>query len=426
MNLWGAGMSITALTGSRLRERRLQLGLRQAEVAEAAGMSPSYLNLIEHNRRKIGLGVLERLAAALEVSVEALAGDGGAELVEELRAAAAEHGAGLPVELAAVEDLVGRFPGWAGLVAAQARKAGRLTQAVEALNDRLSHDPHLSAAIHEVLSAVSSVRSVAGILAETEDIEPEWRQRFHRSLHEDSERLAVGAEALVAYLDGSEQAADEVSASAQEEVEAWLAARDWQPGNEGIAELASGAARDLARAFAAQAAADAALLPEGPFREAMARIGPDPVLLAAAFGCDVPPAFRRIALLPGSGAGLVVCDASGTFTFRKPVEGFSIPRFGAACALWPLYAALGSAMRPVSAEVMVAGRAGRRFSVRAFCQPRWPQGFAGPELREALMLILPPPAPVAGAAVLQVGSTCRICPAQACPARREATIVTDG
>ncbi|HRA19993.1 MAG TPA: XRE family transcriptional regulator, partial [Anaerolineae bacterium] len=64
----------------------------------------------------------------------------------------------------------------------------------------MSHDPHLSASLHEVLSAVSSVRSTAAILADTEDIEPEWRERFHRNLHEDSERLAAGAEALVAYL----------------------------------------------------------------------------------------------------------------------------------------------------------------------------------------------------------------------------------
>ena len=37
---------------------------------------------------------------------------------------------------------------------------------------------------------------------------------------------------------------------------------------------------------------------------------------------------------PGSRLGLVICDGSGTLTFRKPAEGFAIPRFGAACPLW--------------------------------------------------------------------------------------------
>ena len=38
------------LTGTRIRERRLALSRRQADVARAAGISPAYLNLIEHNR----------------------------------------------------------------------------------------------------------------------------------------------------------------------------------------------------------------------------------------------------------------------------------------------------------------------------------------------------------------------------------------
>ena len=44
----------TQLTGNRIRERRLVLGMKQADLAEAVGISASYLNLIEHNRRRIG------------------------------------------------------------------------------------------------------------------------------------------------------------------------------------------------------------------------------------------------------------------------------------------------------------------------------------------------------------------------------------
>lgn len=415
-------MPMSALTGSRLRERRLALGLRQAAVAEAAGLSASYLNLIEHNRRRVSPEVLARLATALSVPVEVLEGSAGAALAEELRAAAAAE-EGIPTEITAAEDFVARFPGWAALVAAQARRNLRLGQAVELLNDRLSHDPHLSAALHEVLSAATTVRSVAGILAETEDIDPQWRQRFHRSIDEDSERLSRGAEALVAYLDGLEAARDEASASPQEEVEQWLADRDWQADRAAVSLLASDAARDLALRLAHQAKADAALMPEDRFRPA-AEANDDPAALAAAFGAPIPAILRRLALLPGSRAGLVVCDASGTLVFRKPAEGFPLPRFGSACALWPLYAALGAPMRPVAARVQVAGRGGRRFTVRAFCEPRWPGGFGGPELREAAMLIQPETAPGPGPALL-VGSSCRICPAPGCPARREVSILAE-
>ena len=220
-------MPLSGLSGTRLRERRLALGLRQADLAREAGISPSFLNLIEHNRRRITAPVLERLAAVLRVDLAELGDGTDRRRIEELRAAAAAMQES-PVELERIEDFLGRFPGWADLVRTQHRKLDQLERTVFLLNDRLGHDPHLSAALHEVLSALSSVRSTAAILAETEDIEPDWRARFHANLHADSERLAVGAEVLVAYLDGSEEAAQETLAAApQDEVEGWLAARSW-------------------------------------------------------------------------------------------------------------------------------------------------------------------------------------------------------
>jgi transcriptional regulator with XRE-family HTH domain len=426
---------MTPLAGSRVRERRLQSGARQADVARAAGISAAYLNLIEHNRRRIGPAILDRLAAALGVAPDALAEGAEDGLIEDLRAAAAASET--PAETDRIEDFVGRFPGWAGLVARTHRRAGQLERAMAALNDRLTHDPHLSLALHEVLSAVSAVRSTAAILAETEDIAPDWRERFHRNLHGDSERLAAGAEALVAYLDGSGEGAETQIATPQEEVDAWLEARGWHlapleyPGGVAaleteVAGLASGAARGLARAWVAQAAADAAHLPLAAFSAALAELGPDPARLAARFGVPLPVVFRRMATLPGARVGLVISDAAGALTFRKPVEGFVPPRVGAACALWPLFTALARPMTPIEARIGIAGREGRRFLARAFCQPSYPAGFGGPEVRQALMLVLPEtgaepdPGPV-----LRVGPTCRICRAAGCPARREPSILSE-
>lgn len=420
-------MPVTALTGSRVRERRLALGVRQADLAKAAGVSASYLNLIEHNRRRIGPAVLTRLATVLGIEVGALEAGAEGALIEDLRAAAAGD-AGARAEVDRVEDFVGRFPGWAGVLVAGHRRGEQLERAVAALNERIAHDPHLSAALHEVLSAVSSVRSTAAILAETEDIEPEWRARFHANLHGDSERLAVGAEALVAYLDGSDQAAEAGISSPQEEMDGWLEAQGWhlaalERGEAvDLGGLASGAARELARAWVGRVEADVAAMPLARFQAAMLVRGADPARLAAEFGVSVMAVMRRMATLPQGEVGLVICDASGTLVFRKPVEGFVPPRFGAACALWPIYAALARPMLPVEAVVHTLGRTGRRFRVRAFCEPRYPDGFGGPELREAAMIVEPE---LGGSDGLQVGSTCRICPAGACAARREPSIMTE-
>ncbi len=429
---------MTALTGSRVRERRLLLALRQADVARAAGISASYLNLIEHNRRRIGDAVLARLATVLGVEAAALAEGAEGALADDLRDAAGAATGVLP-ETERIEDFVARYPGWAELLVAQHRRLGRLERSVAAFSDRMTHDPHLSAALHEVLSVVSAVRATAAILAESEDIAPEWRARFHANLHGDAERLAAGAQTLVAYLDaaGGTEAEEPGLAAPQEELEAWLAARHWKvdalelgataEARAGLlAEaggLASGAGRAFARDWLAQAGRDAEALPMAKLEASVAELGPDPVRLAQRFGADVIAVFRRLALMPGARLGVVICDASGTITFRKPVEGFALPRFGAACPLWPLYTALGRPMTPVQGQVEMWGRSPRRFRVLAFCQPRLPEGFGGPQLSEAAMLLLPLDDRTGQAQA--VGTSCRICPLVGCAARREPSIVTD-
>ena len=419
-------MPLSALTGTKLRERRLAAGLRQADVAARAGISASYLNLIEHNRRKVTAEVMERLADVLAIDRAALAEGKDAALVEDLRAAAARGGSQAEVER--VEDFVDRFPGWAGLLAALSSRALALERAVEALNDRMTHDPHLSQSLHELLSSLSAVRATAAILAETPDLEPEWAARFHRNLHQDSERLVAGAEALVSFLDAGQGIDEQGIAAPQEEVEDWLRGRAWAISDAELAkgleseigQLASTAARSLARDHVDRIAVDAALVPQDVFAEALAELGPDPLALADRFGASPLVIMRRLAGMAGVQAGLVACDGSGTLTFRKPATGFPLPRFGSACPLWPLYSALGRPRQPFEARVQMAGQMDRRHRVIAWAETRHPQGLRGPELREAAMLILPDEG---GGVVHRIGSSCRVCARGDCPARREPSIL---
>ena len=420
-------MPVSPVTGLKLRERRMASGLRQADVAEAAGISASYLNLIEHDRRKVTPAVMARLADVLGIDQAALALGRNAPLVEDLRAAAA-RGAPQVAELDQVEAFVDRFPGWAGLLAALASRALSLERAVEALNDRMTHNPHLSQSLHELLSSLSAVRATAAILAETPDLEQVWADRFHQNLHQDSERLAAGAEALVEFLDAGRGIDEQGIATPQEEVEDWLRARAWtiadgdpvEDLNGEVANLASGAARSLARDLIDRAVADALALPGIAFTAALAELGPDPIALAERFRASPLTVMRRMSGVRELAAGLVTCDASGTLTFRKPATGFPLPRFGSACPLWPLYAALGQPMQPFETRVAMAGQDNRRHRVIAWAETRHVQGLRGPQLREAAMLILPD---AGSGPVLGIGSSCRICPRGDCPARREPSIL---
>ncbi|MBI1219677.1 MAG: helix-turn-helix domain-containing protein [Rhodobacteraceae bacterium] len=431
-------MSRSALTGSRIRERRMLGGVKQADLARQVGVSASYLNLIEHNRRRIGDALLRQIAEALGVEAAVLTEGAEAALLDGLRdaaAVAAEGGAdGEAPELDRIEEFVGRFPGWARLLSARHGRVALLERTVAALSDRIAHDPVLSSALHEVLSALTGVRSAAAILADTEDLEPEWRLRFQGNLSADADRLALGAEALVAYLDGP-AGTETALASPLEEVEGWLAARghhlpEVETGAATADALIGGAfdtlsARRIAAALVERYAADAQRLPLVPFRAALAAAAGDPAAVAAHFGVDLAAVLRRVASLPEqAGAGLVICDGAGALTFRKPTEGFGLPRFGAGCPLWPLYQALSRPMVPLRATVEMAGRTPRRYRTYAICQQVRPAGFDAPQVLEATMLVLPETGAKTGPAE-PVGPTCRICPREACPARREPSILME-
>ena len=432
-------MARPSLTGSRLRRYRVDRGLKQADLARACDISPSYLNLIEHNRRRIGGALLNRLARALEVDPAVLSEGAERALTGALERISATRGDADALEPA--EDFAGAFPAWARLVEEQGKEREALERAVEVLNDRLTHDPMLSASLHDVLSTVTAIRSTSGILASGEEIEPEWRARFHRNLYEDSQRLAQSAEALVGYLDAGGEATGRTTLP-QEELEEWLARQGWrvealERGEDvddvlaGAQSLESPAARDMARSYLARYARDAVRIPKALLSDALVEGVRDPTALASRFGVSLDVVMRRLATMPedafvgGLAPGLLICDGSGTLTFRKPVQGFEPPRFGSGCPLWPLYQALARPMQPIRADVVLTGRDERRFALHAIAEWRHPAGYDYPAVVEATMLVMPViGATEAASPALAVGTSCRVCTQRQCPARREPSILS--
>jgi len=436
-------MGRDTLTGSRIRERRSIAGIRQAELARQIGISASYLNLIEHNRRRIGGKLLVNIARVLEVEPSMLTEGAEAALIATLKVAAADTGGGaMAAETDRTDEFAGRFPGWAEVLAAGYRRITQLERTVEILSDRLTHDPQLAASLHEVLSTAASIRSTASILAETGELEPQWRDRFHRNLNQDSRRLAQSSKALVTYLDESGDSEDRRGVP-QEEVESFFAAHDHhfagiETGSEtreslirNATELTSDAARVIAGHALGQYAQDAAAMPLPAVLQALGQDGLDPVVLADRFGTDLPSVFRRLAAMPEKdmpvAVGLVICDASGSILFRKPVTGFALPRFGASCPLWPLFGALSRPMVPIRRKVSQLGRTMARFDCLAVAWPQGTPAFEREPQYRSVMLILPLPAGEDKEDDVQpVGSTCRVCPRRDCGARREPSILREG
>lgn len=432
-----------SLAGSRIREVRRRAGISQMELARRCGISASYLNLIEHNRRRIAGRVLNAIAEELRMHPGDLDDGSQSALVSELSEAAAR--ASGPGEGAG--DLAAQFPQWAQLITTLDRRLRDQQAIIAGLSDRLAHDPFLSENVHGMLSNITAIRSTASLLSQVEDISKGQIATFHRNLHAESVRLSEAAQGLADYLSraGSPEAE---AATAEEAMDRWLEAHGHSfhaldVEAENLAKLPPDAARQrldaviddmledetglgveattLARRHLRQYAADAHAMPLHPFHAAATEAAYDPLPLARSFGQTSLAVFRRLAVLRRPWIetpqfGLIVTSASGTPLLRQPLPRFPMPRHGHACALWPLFRAFAQPGQPVLTRL--DHDTGAEFTALAIATPRNASALTGSDLLSAMLLVAtddsPWPAPTISA---EVGTACAICVRADCPAR---------
>src|SRR5690349_14307640 len=139
-----------APVGQRIRKRRQELGQSQISVAASVGISPSYLNLIEHNKRAIGGALLNRIAEALALDSRALAGTEEARLIAELGEVAADSvlgGGDLKPETAG--ELVAASPSAARAILGLYRAYQEARLRSDLLGERLGDESFLAEVSHQ-------------------------------------------------------------------------------------------------------------------------------------------------------------------------------------------------------------------------------------------------------------------------------------
>ena len=70
--------------GPRIRRIRNERGLTQTSMAEALGISPSYLNLIERNQRPLTVQLLLKLASVYKLDLDSLQAESGTTVARTL------------------------------------------------------------------------------------------------------------------------------------------------------------------------------------------------------------------------------------------------------------------------------------------------------------------------------------------------------
>ncbi len=458
---------VDTIVGTRIRQRRREIGTTQAELARQVGISASYLNLIEWNKRRIAGTLLRKIADTLNLAIEEL--DGASEhrlhetLVEIAHLPSLQN---LNIESHRTSELIGRFPGWARSMAALARAEHEASARAQTLSERLSNDPFLNESVHRMLTRIASIRSASEILTDYQDVPEDRRDRFHSIIYEESRALSEIGEALAVYLDKAEEEnriltpIDEVEAlftakeNHFEEIEEFaekLTSHLTSPhpvsrhakARELVQEHLSGLIRELirshneietaaARSRANQALTDyavgAILMPMKAFQGISGELRYDIEALSDVFSTGIDGVCHRLTALPRSENvprfGYFRANAAGTIIEMLGLSGLAIPRYAAACPLWVLYRA------QQSPETVIRQRAlfpsGARFVFVARARNTGPSGFGKPRHYVTDMLAATEAdaqktvyAAEANAPVEEVGPSCRLCPRRNCLHRVE-------
>ncbi|WP_153114957.1 helix-turn-helix domain-containing protein [Rhodocyclus tenuis] len=187
--------------GSKIREHRKNLGITQAALAERCGISASYLNLIESDRRNIGGALLKRVADALELPIERFDGAAERRLLHELAEIAADPLLASPALAAtSAADLVAQHAPWAHAIVKLHRACSERNEVVAALSDRYARDPFLGETVQEMSAHIASIRLAVDQLGRLAGPAPALREDVIADIADDSRRLAAVTQTLAGYL----------------------------------------------------------------------------------------------------------------------------------------------------------------------------------------------------------------------------------
>jgi XRE family transcriptional regulator, fatty acid utilization regulator len=358
--------------GVRLKRLREERRLTQQALADAIGLSLSYLNQIENNQRPLTVPVLLRLNSTFGVDVQLFSEDDEARLVAELREGLSDPLIGTNVSLAEIREIAANMPSVARAVVALHKRLSRSLDEAAALaaklgDDRRPRDQVASAAVEEVrdffyarhnhidaldraAEAVSiecgdtgpdaiaeRLRTRHGIRVVHE--EPRSGQRLRRSYNEASRRLCLPkglAPGQQAFQLATQLALLEHGALLDDQIA-------------GTAFVASDA-RALARIGLANYFAGALILPYGRFLREADELRYDIDLLGQRFGVGFETVCHRLSTLQRAGARgvpffFVRVDRAGNISKRQSATDFHFSRAGGTCPLWNVYDAFSQPTR---------------------------------------------------------------------------------
>jgi len=444
--------------GKRIRALRVREGLSQTALAERLGVSTSYLNLIEHDRRPISANLLIRLAQFTDLDLKTFAEGEDQKLVTVLMEVFGDSvfEGKVPSE-AETREFVGESPeiaravlhlhhafietrGSAATLAAQVLdrqdlsgidRGGMASEQVTDLIQRYrNHFPELESEAERLwkearLEGEDLFGSMAGYLetkhrvkvevmkvgemgSTVRHFDPERRElKISEVLRRGSRNFQLAYQ--IGLLDGS-SVIDRITQ---------------EP------ELTSDESRALCRVALANYFSGAVLMPYDEFLRAAQKERYDLDLLQHRFRANYEQVCHRLTSLQRRGAEgvpfhMVRTDIAGNISKKFSATGVHFPRFGGLCPLWNVHAAY---LRPNVIRTQISRLPdGRTFFSIARTIRKHRGGFhaleilyaieLGCDIESARQLVYADGMDLSNpAGVVPIGTTCRLCERMDCGAR---------
>lgn len=441
--------------GPRIRRIRNERGLTQTAMAEALGISPSYLNLIERNQRPLTVQLILKLTAVYQLDISQLQGESGSvvsalkevfsdpllsgelpgdqELIE-IGEAAPNAALGVIKLYRAYNEQRQRLSDLSDMLAQDGRPMSLAATRLpfDEVQDVLARHPYYYASLEEEAEAFLKLlnagddlqgalrnwlRNEHGIAVRTLPVTtmPDWRRRYDRH----SQRLFI-SERLPLTDQLQEIACEAVMLRMQVAIAAETEALS----------LSSREARRIMAQELARYAARALMMPYRNFRETAQRVHYDIDLLAARFRVSFQQAASRLVSLQKTGASvlsffLMEIDHAGNIFRRIGAQGFPYSHFGGQCPKLGLYSSFAHHGQ-VLADVVEMPDQSRYLTISRTVEGMQ-AGFDERPRRTALLLGVAMPEGegviyrrgIASDTVLMIGKACRLCERQGCIARAE-------
>jgi predicted transcriptional regulator/transcriptional regulator with XRE-family HTH domain len=192
------------LLGNRLRKLRKERNITQIELADKLGISASYLNLLEHNRRSITVPILLRLSQILKVDPLIFSSQEEGHLIAEITDTLKDP---LFRDDDFSEDDIATMAAEVPTICAALKKtydAYKSAQSnLQILSERLSQDLLFADSSFRLRTLVTSILSSTEIVHDNEDLSAKERQEFLKIILKDSENLTDTVNEILGIVGGA-------------------------------------------------------------------------------------------------------------------------------------------------------------------------------------------------------------------------------